>query len=312
MTLVRWTHGFSSECLLKGSVLTIGNFDGLHHGHCRIVSAAVQQASMVGLPSVALTFDPHPSTIISPLNSPRLLMTLDEKLIFLNKLGVNYGWALMFSQSISELSPKNFMEALVTSVMPESIHVGEGFRFGYRRSGSSDFMLEWGKVHGIHVVTYPLEHLDGEPISSSRIRLLLNEGNIVKATQLLGRPYSLSGTVIAGFKRGRSLGFPTANLKTDLILPKSGVYITSVRSLMWEGEKLGLTNIGIQPTFKDGDLTVETHCPDGFGDWYGSHLQLDFLYRIRDEKKFDSSEDLQIQILKDIDEGKQWWTQAHR
>ncbi|MFM8430262.1 MAG: riboflavin kinase, partial [Holophagaceae bacterium] len=120
-----------------------------------------------------------------------------------------------------------------------------------------------------------------------------------------------SGTVIKGYMRGQSLGFPTANLKTDSrLLPQSGVYITSVRSSLWEGEQLGLTNVGVQPTFHEGSLTVETHCPGGSGDWYGAQLKLDFLHRLRDEQKFNSSEELRLQIKKDITQGIQWWTQA--
>lgn len=311
MTLVRWTQGFPPFPLLRGSVLTIGNFDGLHLGHQHIVSATVARASETGLPSVALTFDPHPSAILTPSHTAYLLMTLNEKMNLLDELGINFGWALTFTPSIAEMSPSDFMKALVTSLIPESIHVGEGFRFGHRREGSSDFMVAWGRDHGIHVVAYPLEHFGGEAISSSRIRLLLKEGKVTQASQLLGRPYSISGTVIKGYMRGQSLGFPTANLKTDSrLLPHSGVYITSVRSSLWEGEQLGLTNVGVQPTFHEGSLTVETHCPGGSGDWYGAQLKLDFLHRLRDEQKFNSSEELRLQIKKDITQGIQWWTQA--
>lgn len=311
MTLVRWTQGFSTDPLLQGSVLTIGNFDGLHRGHQHIVSATLARASVVGLPSVALTFDPHPSVVLSPSRTAYTLMTLDEKLRMLDCLGIHYGWALPFTSSLAEMPAQDFMQALVTSLRPESIHVGEGFRFGHRREGTSDFMLQWGRDHGLRVVTYPLQHFDGEPISSSRIRTLLREGKITNAAQLLGRPYSISGTVIEGFKRGHRLGFPTANLQTDgRLLPQSGVYITSVHSALWEGQRLGLTNVGVQPTFQQGSLTVETHCPEGAGDWYGALLTLDFLHRLRDEQTFSSPEALVLQIKNDIAQGMQWWTQA--
>jgi len=310
MTLIRWTQEFPSHPLLQGSVLTIGNFDGLHMGHQHIIGATVSQAAEIRLPSVALTFNPHPSVILAPHRPISLLMNLDEKLMMLDRLGIDVGWALAFTPSIAEMPPDRFMEALVSAVLPESIHVGEGFRFGHRREGTSEFMKTWGRTHGVRVITYPLLQVGREPVSSSRIRALLKEGNVIEATPLLGRPYRLSGTVIRGVGRGRHLGFPTANLQTDeQLLPLSGVYITGVSSHLWSGEQLGLTNIGTQPTFHGGSLAVETHCPQASGDWYKTPLHIDFYHRLRGEQKFNSKDELQVQIQKDIDQGVHWWNQ---
>ncbi len=302
-------HPMDGSRRLSASVVSLGNFDGLHLGHRQLLGHAVARAREVGIPSVAITFDPHPALVVAPERKPRLLSTPRQKLAILQELGLDYAWVVPFSRAFSELEPLRFLELLARTAKPVELHVGSAFRFGKDRTGDLEVLQAWGATVGCRVQGHGFRDEEGEPISSSRVRALLEEGEVQGAARLLGRPYSLTGVVEDGDRRGRHLGFPTANLAWEQEqLPAPGVYITQVQGGPLEGLRLGMTNIGEKPTFQGLRLTVETYLPDFSGDLYGSHLEVGFLRRLRGEQRFASLDDLVAQIQRDVEAGQAWWT----
>jgi riboflavin kinase/FMN adenylyltransferase len=235
-------------------------------------------------------------------------MTLRQKLAIFQACGMDLTWVIPFSRAFSELAPATFLRGLAVALRPVSLHVGRGFRFGRDREGTLDVLEHWGTQSGSEVVGHAFQAPDGGPLSSSRIRDTLARGDVDTAARMLDRPYCLTGVVVEGARRGRHLGYPTANLAWEQEqLPAKGVYVTAVRSPRWEGARVGLTNVGEKPTFGTLALTVETHLPGLDLDIYGAHLELDFLHRLRGEARFQDPDALRVQIALDVARGLEWW-----
>ena len=293
-------------------VVTLGTFDGVHAGHRELLQIAAGRAKTLGQRAAVVTFDPHPTLVVAPQRKPKLLMTLEQRLAAFEAAGMDLAWVIPFSRAFSELSPEAFLDRIQQILAPVELHVGRAFCFGRDRSGTVETLEAWGATHGCEVRTLALRAPDGGRLSSTRIREALDAGNAEEAAALLGHPYALTGVVVEGDRRGRHLGFPTANLAWEQEqLPASGVYVTEVLLPHQAGIHLGLTNVGEKPTFEGQRLTVETHLPDFDGDLYGARLSLRFIHRLRGEVKFGSVEELRAQIDKDVAEGTAWWN-THR
>ncbi|HNX95793.1 MAG TPA: riboflavin biosynthesis protein RibF [Holophaga sp.] len=293
-------------------VAVLGIFDGFHQGHRQLLQEAASAARMRGLPLAVLTFDPHPTILLAPEHRPKLLMTLDQRLTAFREAGADLAWIIPFSRPFSEIEPRAFLEQLGRAIAPVELHVGTAFRFGHRRSGGLETLQEWGSENGCRIHPCAFRASDGGTLSSTRIREALDTGDVALAADLLGCPFELTGIVVEGERRGRHLGFPTANLAWEQEqLPAMGVYVTHVRSSHIENAWMGLTNVGEKPTFQGRTLTVETHLPEFSGDLYGARLELAFLHRLRGEQRFDGIEALRAQIAKDVQNGQAWWHTRH-
>lgn len=303
-----WHHPLDAAPDAGPHVVTLGNFDGVHAGHREVLEGAAARARARGLPSAVVTFDPHPTVVVAPERRPLLLMTLAQRLAAFEAAGMDLAWVIPFSRAFSELEPGAFLDRLRTVLAPVELHVGRAFCFGRDRSGDVATLEAWGREHGCEVHAHALRAPDGGHLSSTRIREALERGDADAAARLLGHPYVLTGVVVEGDRRGRHLGFPTANLQWEQEqLPAPGVYVTGVRSAHWEGPRLGLTNIGEKPTFQGRRLSVETHLPGFEGDLYGTRLELRILHRLREERRFGDVEALRRQIAADVAEGEAWW-----
>ncbi|HJU82952.1 MAG TPA: riboflavin biosynthesis protein RibF [Holophagaceae bacterium] len=306
-----WHHGLEAAAAAGPSVVTLGNFDGVHAGHLEVLAEAARRAKARDLRAAVVTFDPHPTVVVAPERRPRLLMTLAQRLKAFEAAGMDLAWVIPFSRAFSELSPDTFLEGLGRALAPVELHVGRAFSFGRDRSGTVETLEAWGQRVGCEVHAHALRAPDGGHLSSTRIRQDLDAGEVEAAAQLLGHPYILSGVVVEGDRRGRHLGFPTANLAWEQEqLPAGGVYVVEVRGAHL-GPRLGLCNVGEKPTFSGRMLTVETFIPGFEGDLYGARLELAFAHRIRGERRFDGPEALRAQIAQDVAQGEAWW-KAHR
>ena len=285
------------------AAVTVGNFDGVHRGHQALVAAAVAQARSLGGTSVALTFDPHPSRVLSPDRAPRALMTVEQKAEILGGLGLDRLVVLPFTLELSRQSPEDFARLVLQGALgAKAVVVGVGFRFGHRRSGDVRLLAELGERLGFRVQAIePLLH-EGAPISSSRIREALARADVEAARALLGRPFFVDGRVVAGQGRGRTIGVPTANLELlNETLPGGGVYACRCSGREpASGPWNAVVNVGRRPTFGGGETTVEAHLLDFEGDLYGRMLRLQFLERLREERRFPGAEALVAQIREDI------------
>jgi riboflavin kinase/FMN adenylyltransferase len=303
-----WRHNLDSAPRLGPHVVTLGTFDGVHAGHRGLLKAAAESARKLGLPAAVVTFDPHPAVVVAPHRRPKLLMTLAQRLASFEGSGMNLAWVIPFSRAFSELRPEEFLEGLARALPPAELHIGKAFAFGRNREGDVTTLLDWGGKWGCRVQAHALRASDGHHLSSTRIRLALDKGDVHEAAILLGRPYVLTGIVVEGERRGRHLGFPTANLRWEQEqLPARGVYVTSVRGRMLDGPQPALTNIGDKPTFRGQELTVETHLPGFQGDLYGAELEVSFLHRLREEQRFATVDELRDRISRDVTEGLAWW-----
>lgn len=302
-----WHHPLQTAPQAEPGILTLGNFDGVHAGHRQLLRDACRRAAEQGVPSTVVTFDPHPSVVVGERH-PRLLMTLKQRLEAFSELGLDRAWIIPFTRSFSELAPEAFLAELGSALSPLELHVGKAFRFGRDRSGSVDTLMAWGSARNCQVQAHAFQAFDGGLLSSTRVRESLDLGAVDLAVRLLGHPFRLTGIVVEGERRGRHLGFPTANLRWEQeCLPANGVYVTEVRSPHLSAPWLGLTNVGEKPTFAGLQLTVETYLPDFQGDLYGAPLELGFRHRLRGERKFTGMEALQVQITQDVAEGRTWW-----
>ena len=303
-------NAIQNEKIFDGpSVVTLGNFDGVHTGHRQLIGKAAMSAKKRCLPMVVVTFDPHPLKLLSPEQYSGQLMTLPQKLSVFESLGVDRVWIIHFGREFSELGPEAFLDGLQTNLAPVELHVGQAFRFGQNRLGDVSTLQTWGNGFGCTVHTYAFRASDGGVLSSSRIRRALADGDVGFAFELLGAPFMLTGVVVEGDRRGRRMGFPTANLAWEQeLLPAPGVYVTAVHCPgHFTGPVPGLTNVGIKPTFRGQNLTVETHLPGIHADIYGARAELGFLNRLRGEEAFESPEILKNKIAEDVENGIAWW-----
>jgi riboflavin kinase/FMN adenylyltransferase len=280
-------------------VLTIGNFDGLHLGHQFILRSVVDQARGLELQAAVLTFDPHPVRVLSPENAPKLISTTTQKLRLMESTGIDVVYTAPFDREFASLTPDAFIrEYLVESLQVKVLCVGRNFTFGHRQHGTTDTLRSWR--HAFDVVEIPPVLARGVVVSSTQVRQYIQEGHVSRACRLLGRWFEVEGAIVEGAGRGRHLTVPTINLKPENeLLPRRGVYIS--RIALGPGYFMdSITNIGIRPTFGENVDTIETfalHADVPGGD---RSARLQFLKRIRDERKFDSPELLQDQIRRDI------------
>ncbi|MHA7837846.1 MAG: bifunctional riboflavin kinase/FAD synthetase [bacterium] len=293
-------------------VVTIGNFDGVHLGHRAILDLVISRARALDGESILYTFEPHPRRVLQSESDLRLLETFEQKLETLEALGLDAVIAEPFDREFARVTPERFIEHhLHERLRPVEVYVGYDFHFGRDREGSMRLLTERGPHLGFSVTIVPEVSVDGRDVNSTRIRQLLAEGEVEEAKALLGRPFCVRGEVTRGDRRGRTLGFPTANLAPETeILPGPGVYYGHLRCLEGSREGSGkdlpvVTNVGFRPTFRDGrDLVAEAHVIDFSGDLYGLEVDLTFEGRIRGERPFESVEALRAQIGRDVREAR--------
>jgi riboflavin kinase/FMN adenylyltransferase len=280
-------------------VITVGSFDGLHIGHFKIIDELLKKSSELNGKSVLLTFEPHPRQVVSKDNTIQILTTLEEKKNLLEKAGVDFLIVQNFTREFSEMTSDEFIKkVLVNDVGASHIVVGHDHKFGRDRLGDADKLRQLGDNYGFGVTSVDAEKINGEIISSTLIRKALFEGDIDKANLFFGRNFSFGGIVVKGAQRGRTLGFPTANIKLDdprKLIPKRGVYAVKCGC---QSDKLkGIMNVGMRPTFENKtELVIEVHLFNFSKDIYGDKISVDFIKRLRDEKKFESKEQLIHQI----------------
>lgn len=281
--------------------LTVGVFDGVHLGHQHLVGQLVQRAWEEGGLSVLLTLHPHPREVLAPQQPVEYLTTLEEKLNLLGELGLDVVIVLTFTQEVARTSARDFILTLTRHLRLKELWVGPDFALGHQRQGDVAFLRHLGRELGFVVRVIEPFCLEGEIVSSSRIRTLLTQGRVSDAARLLGRYPRLRGEVVVGAERGRVLGFPTANLSLNehQVIPADGVY--AVQARLGEETLAGVANIGVRPSFGNGERTVEAHLLDFEGDIYGQELELRFVQRLRDEQRFSSVDQLAAQIERDVE-----------
>ena len=285
---------------LTGSVVTLGNFDGIHRGHQALIGGAVSDSKQIGVPSVVLTFEPHPLRVLAPERAPKLILAPKDKMQLLQSLGVDVVAVQHFDLAFAKRSAEEFVsELLVRRLKARKIWVGRDLRFGQGRKGTVDDLIRWGRDLAFDVAVVEPILVQGNRVSSSRIRELVSKGRVDEVKDMLGRYHFVSGRVVEGNRRGRELGFPTANIaaRTE-VLPSDGIYATlfhiDTRVL------LSVSSIGRNPTFGPGPRTVESFIIDFDEPIYGKTVRLSFIKRIRDEVKFSSIPELIAQIRSDV------------
>jgi riboflavin kinase/FMN adenylyltransferase len=294
------------------SVVTIGEFDGVHRGHQRIVARAAEAAAELGLPVVVVTFDPHPDEVVRPGTHPPLLGTARRRSELLAGLGVAAVCVIPFTLEFSRLGPDEFVRAvLVDRLHAALVVVGENFRFGHKAAGDVALLAELGEKYDFTAEGVPLLAEGGVTISSTGIRAMLAEGDVAGAAHDLGRPHRVEGVVVRGHQRGRALGFPTANLETlpHTAIPADGVYTGWLAQLDTDGSELerwpAAISVGTNPTFDGRERSVEAYALDRDDlDLYGAHVAVDFVSRLRETLKFGSVDELVSQMHVDVDEAR--------
>jgi riboflavin kinase/FMN adenylyltransferase len=287
----------------RPTCLAIGSFDGVHLGHQDILRNMIAHAHADGLAAVVITFYPHPSVVLRGRRPSFYLSTPQDRSEQLLALGVDAVVTHPFNQEVASIRAADFVTRLLELARMRELWCGEDFALGHKREGTVTFLQAEGARRGFSVYVTTPQLMDGEPISSTRIRQTLRDGAVEQAARFLGRPFSLPGVVVDGDKRGRGLGFPTANLQVDeeLAIPANGVYVC--RAHIASGIYPAVTSIGVRPTFEtqESKLTIEAYLLDFSGDLYGQTLRLDFIARLRPELKFMTVEALRAQIEEDID-----------
>jgi len=293
----------------KGTVVTIGTFDGVHRGHWEVLSEIRRRAAAAGRRSVLVTFHPHPLTIVRPEIAPRMLTTPVEKKEILAESGLDYAVFLPFTPVLAQYTPRRFVEEiLIARLGVEELVVGYDHHFGRGRAGDAATLRDLGSELGFEVDVVGPVGTRANPISSTGIRRALMERDMVSAAEALGRPYSLRGVVVRGDQRGRSLGFPTANLEVrggglgQKLIPPPGIY--AVRVILRSGTYGGALHLGPRPTFRGSPPTIEVHLMDFEQDIYGEEVRVDFVRYLRDIRPFDSQRALVYQMREDVEEAR--------
>ena len=283
------------------SSLTIGNFDGVHAGHARILRRVCAVARENGWKPSVLTFDPHPTRIVAPSRSPRLMTTPAQRCRLMEQEGIEQILILPFTREVAQLTPEQFVRGvLVEALDARAVLVGENFRFGHKHAGDTRLLRALGAQLGFHVEVLPGLALRRAMVSSSEIRRLVESGDVSRAARLLERPFALEGEVVRGRGVGATQTVPTLNLSTPAeVLPAAGVYITRTQEL--DGRRWpSVTNAGYRPTFGGKEFSIETFLLSPLEGPTPQRIRVEFLRRLRDEKKFDSPEQLKTQILRDV------------
>jgi riboflavin kinase/FMN adenylyltransferase len=291
-----------APCEFAGGAVTVGNFDGVHLGHRALIAAARQQADALGGPAIAVTFDPPPHQLLFPGPIRPPLTTLPERAGLLHEAGADHVAILRTSPALLALSPEAFFEdVLVRQLGAKAIVEGHDFRFGRNRVGNNATLQKLCSSTELVFEEIPQLMWGGEPVSSSRVRASILEGSVGLAKDLLARPHRVTGTVITGAKRGRTIGFPTANLgDVTTVLPGNGVY--AARALMDGQKQPAAANIGPNPTFGEEAQKIEIHIIDFSGDLYGKTITVEFIARLRDTRPFAGVNELVEQLKKDVEE----------
>jgi riboflavin kinase/FMN adenylyltransferase len=280
--------------------VTIGNFDGVHLGHQKIISRLAEQARRLGVLPLAITFDPHPVKVLRPAEAPPLILTLDQRLAKLAELGCAVILVLPFDRELARLEPEGFVQnILLRSLRARMVVVGANFRFGYQQKGDTETLRRMASRLDFGLEVVPPVYWRGQVVSSSAIRAAVHEGRTCLAGRLLGRPFSLTGSVTAGTGQGRRLVVPTLNLDYEQeLVPARGVYAT--RTVLDGHPFRSVTNVGVRPTFDGSRLTVESHLLDFAREVSGGRMEIFFYRRLRSEQKFANPAELRTQVLRDI------------
>ncbi|MFN7924660.1 MAG: bifunctional riboflavin kinase/FAD synthetase [Bryobacteraceae bacterium] len=297
------------------SALSIGNFDGVHRGHQELFQRLVARCRAEGSwkPSV-LTFHPHPAKVIKPERAPRLLTDISQRLVKMRDCGIEQVLALPFTPEFSRLTPEEFArQVLVEAAGARLVVVGENFRFGAKQAGDVRLLGELGAGLGFATDIARGVVYRGTLVSSTEVRSRVERGDVRMANRFLGRPYALEGAVVSGHGVGSKQTVPTLNLATDAeVLPARGVYVTRVSDLASDRAWPAVTNVGFRPTFQGDRLTIESFLLEGYSDPAPGRIRVEFLWRLRDERKFDSPEALKSQILRDVMRAKRYFARLRR
>lgn len=299
---------------LPETVSAIGFFDGIHKGHQKVIQAAVKEAAGKGMESAVITFHPHPSVVLNKgTQHVKYITPVQEKQAILQQLQVDRLYIIKFNQELSQLSPQDFIKHFIIGLHIKHLIAGFDYTFGYKGQGKIQDISTYAKGAFTSTIINEVSQED-DKVSSTRIRSCLKTGNIEEANELLGRPLSLKGTVVDGDKRGKTIGFPTANLsvKPDVLFPKLGVYAVKVfyKNVSYEG----VANIGVKPTFNDSlvEPTIEVHILDYNHDLYGEELKVEWHKFIREEKKFTGVDELVHQIKQDEKEVRDYFSKENK
>ncbi|MBW2674716.1 MAG: bifunctional riboflavin kinase/FAD synthetase [Deltaproteobacteria bacterium] len=298
MKIIRDDHNVPED--LTGAIVTIGNFDGVHLGHREIFNKIVREAEEAHKESVVITFDPHPQKVMHPERRPFFLLTpLQEKLDLIESCGVDTVILITFSTEFAEVTAGEFVENILWKRLRLSkLLVGYDYAFGKGKGGNAEFLKTSGRRFGFQVEEIGVVKTDGMIASSTNIRLSILAGNVRLASEMLGRPYSVSGIVVKGYRRGTDMGYPTANIKSEKVIPATGVY--GIIAGLEGNRHQGVINIGNNPTFGNKETSAEVHLLDFEGDIYGKDVTILFIDRLRDERKFNDPQELIRQIKRDI------------
>jgi len=310
MELIRGLHNLQDRH--RGCAATIGNFDGVHRGHRTVIEQLSRMAGELDLPVTVITFEPQPREFMAPGTTPARLTRLREKLEALRGLGVDRVLCLRFDARLAGLSADAFIRTiLVEGLGIRCLVVGDDFRFGRDRAGTFALLEQAGALHGFSVVAMETFDIDGSRVSSTRVRLALEAGDMEAAGSLLGRPYTMCGRVAHGDKRGRIIGFPTANIYLHrAVSPVSGVFAVTL-SGYGDATRPGVANVGNRPTVGGTRSQLEVHLFDFDRDIYGCHVRVSFLHKLREERRFDSFEALRLQIGRDAVQARDYFAQGH-
>lgn len=294
----------------RGAVLSVGNFDGVHRGHRTVLEHVVQRARAAGAPAAVMTFDPHPVKLLRPAQAPQLLTSLAQRLALIERTGVDVALVLPFTHRVARIEAEDFVrDVLVATLGIREVYIGANFRFGADRRGDVALLERMGEELGFRAAAWPTVLVDGEPVSSTRVRTAVASGDVGTAARLLGRPTFVDGLVVEGRRVGRRIGFPTLNVDVDNeLLPATGVYVTATHLGDDPRPRPSVTNVGYRPTVSEGQvLTVETHLFDFDDDVYGSRSRIAFLTRLRGEQSFPSLDELRAQIGRDAAAAREWF-----
>ncbi|MSP11593.1 MAG: bifunctional riboflavin kinase/FAD synthetase [Chloroflexi bacterium] len=288
----------------QDSVVTIGTFDGFHRGHLKLVNKVIERARRADRQAVMVTLHPHPRKVLTPDKDLPILMTLEEKLAALAEIGLDTVVVFAFTPETLRLSAEAFCALLTNHLQMRELWVGPDFALGYKRQGDIPTLRKIGETMGFTVGMVPELELGGVTVRSSRVREALSQGNLPEVTYLLGRPYAARGTIITGARRGRDLGFPTANLQLapEKCLPPNGIYV--VKTLLENSIYAGVANVGVRPTFDNGERLVEVYLLDFNRDIYGQEIEVQFIEYLREERKYTRLADLIAQIHLDVLQGR--------
>jgi riboflavin kinase/FMN adenylyltransferase len=314
MRLIRGLHNINqfTADFAKGSVITIGNFDGVHLGHQRVLAQVKQQAESLGLPSVAMVFEPFPIEYFRPEQAPVRLMNLREKAHALAGVGIDYLLCVSFNRSFAVLTAVDFVDQVLHKQLhAKHLVIGDDFKFGYQRQGDFAFLRQRGVQMGFSVSAMPTFNLDGARVSSTRVRQVLAKPDLSEVARLMGQGFRFEGRVIHGQKLGRTLGFPTLNLNPKrLQMPVNGVFAVSVAGLAdqpWPG----VANIGLRPTVQGQRPSIEVHLFDWKKMVYGAHVEVRLEAFIRPEMTFSGLPALQAQIVQDAEQARALLTHSY-